>query len=106
MAPGAGRCLRRPGSLGVGLLAVNAVMVLADDVAARQFRLLDQRFVAVTGSAGALDPGSVRARSRFARLLNVVVAVTVAARGGDHVAARAGLGVSRRQVLLDRRFVA
>ena len=106
MAPGAGRRFLGPGPLAVGLLPVNAVVVLADDVAAGQFRLGDQGFVAVTRSAGALDPGNVSARSRFTRLLDVVVAVAVAAGRGDHVAARASLGVSGRQILLHRRFVA
>jgi len=88
-------------SLAFHQLVVDAVVVLALNVAARQMRLLDELVVAVAAAAGLFDVGEVRARSRIARSLDVVTAVAVVARCGHSLALLAGLAVRCRRVLLD-----
>ena len=86
--------------------AVDAVMVLADDVAAGKARLLDHRGVAVTCAARALEIGTRRARCGIARPLDVLGAVAVRARGRDRVALRARAAVNGRRILLEGLVVA
>ena len=62
MAAGACRRLHGRCALAVSLLAVNAVVILARDVAAGKLAFLDHRFVAMAGGTGGLDPGHIRAR--------------------------------------------
>jgi hypothetical protein len=80
---------------------VNAVVVLARDVAARQLRLRDQFVVAVASGAGRFEVRVIRSRDRILRSTNVVLAVAVGARGGDCVAALACLAVSGLQIFPD-----
>ncbi len=83
-------------------LAVDAVVELAGDVAARQLALRHRRLVAVAARAGGFDVGVARARRRILRAQDVVSSVAIGAGGGDVVPALARLAVDRSAVFLHR----
>ena len=85
---------------------MNAVVELADDVAARQLGARHHRIVAVALAARCFEVRVIGTRCRILGTLDVVQAVTIGARRGDGAAALASNAMYSVAVFLDLILVA